>query len=171
MLSFKPTFSLYSFTFIKGLFSSSLSAIRVVSSAYLRLLIFLPIILIPVCASSSLAFHMMYSAYNSIQLCPSNFPGGSDGKASAYNVGGLGSIPRLGRSPGGGNATHSSTHAWKISWTEEPGRLQSMGSQRVGHDWVTSLTHSLTHSLPFTSSVIWGKVLNHSCLVHDDNNT
>ena len=31
-------------------------------------------------------------------------------------------------------ATHSSTFAWKIPWTEEPGRLQSMGSQRVGHD-------------------------------------
>ena len=39
-------------------------------------------------------------------------------------------------------ATHSSTLAWKIPWTEEPGRLRSMGSQRVGHDWVTSLTHS-----------------------------
>ena len=64
MLSFKPTFSLSSFTFIKRLFSSSSpSAIRVVSSAYLRLLIFLPAILIPVCSSSSLAFHMMYSAY------------------------------------------------------------------------------------------------------------
>ena len=62
-LSFKPTFSLSSFTFIKGLFSSfSLSAIRVVSSAYLRLLLFLPAILIPACASSSPAFHMMYSA-------------------------------------------------------------------------------------------------------------
>ena len=53
-LSFKPTFSLSSFTFIKSLFnSSSLSAIRVVPSAYLRLLIFLPAILIPACASSS----------------------------------------------------------------------------------------------------------------------
>ena len=63
MLSFKPTFSLSSFTFIKRLFSScSLSAIRVVSSAYLRLLIFLPAILIPACASSSPAFLMMYSA-------------------------------------------------------------------------------------------------------------
>ena len=40
-------------------------------------------------------------------------------------------------------ATHSSTLAWKISWTEEPGRLQSMGSQRVRHDWATSL--SLLH--------------------------
>ena len=64
MLSFKPTFSLSSFTFIKRLFSSSsLSAIRVVSSACLKLLIFLPAILIPACASSSPAFLMMYSAY------------------------------------------------------------------------------------------------------------
>ena len=64
VLSFKPTFSLFSFTFIKRLFSSSLlSAIRVASSAYLRLLIFLPAILIPACASFSLAFHLMYSSY------------------------------------------------------------------------------------------------------------
>ena len=64
MLSFKPTFSLSSFTFIKKLFIFlSVSAIRVVSSAYLRLLIFLPTILIPACASSSPAFLMMYSAY------------------------------------------------------------------------------------------------------------
>ena len=64
MLNFKPTFSFSSFTFIKRLFTSSLlSAIRMVSSAYLRLLIFLPDLLIPACASSSLAFHMIYSAY------------------------------------------------------------------------------------------------------------
>ena len=64
MLSLKPTFSLSSFTFIKRLFSSSsLSAIMVVSSAYLRFLIFLPAILIPACASYSPAFLMMYSAY------------------------------------------------------------------------------------------------------------
>ena len=37
-------------------------------------------------------------------------------------------------------ATHSSTLAWKIPWMEEPGRLQSMGLQRVGHDWVTSFS-------------------------------
>ena len=60
MLSFKPAFSLYCFTIIKRLISSSfLSAIRVVSPAYLRLLIFLLAILIPACASSSSAFHMM----------------------------------------------------------------------------------------------------------------
>ena len=63
-LSFKQAFWLSSFTFIKRLFSFSLlSAIRMVSSAYLRLLIFLLAILIPACTLSSLAFHMMYSAY------------------------------------------------------------------------------------------------------------
>ena len=64
MLRFKPTFSLSYFTFIKRFFSSSLLfAIRVVSSAYLRLLIFLPAILIPACESTSTAFCTMYPAY------------------------------------------------------------------------------------------------------------
>ena len=64
MLSFKLAFSLSSFTFNKRLFSSSsLSAIRLVLSAYLRLLIFLLAILIADCVSSSPAFCMMYSAY------------------------------------------------------------------------------------------------------------
>ena len=40
-------------------------------------------------------------------------------------------------------ATHSSILAWRIPWTEEPGKLQSMGSQRVGHDWATSLSFHL----------------------------
>ena len=61
MVSFKLTYSLSSFTFFKRLFSSSFSAIRVVSSAYLKLLIFLPVILITACASSSPVFLMMYS--------------------------------------------------------------------------------------------------------------
>ena len=71
MLSFKPAFSLSSFTFIKRLFSSSLSAISVVSSAYLKLLIFLPAMLIPACASSNPAFLLMYSAAaaKSLQSC------------------------------------------------------------------------------------------------------
>ena len=67
MLSFKPTFSLSSFTFIKKLFSSSFSVIRVgviiPQPSYLRLLLFLLAILIPACASSSLAFCVIYSAY------------------------------------------------------------------------------------------------------------
>ena len=103
-----------------------------------------------------------------------DFPGGSAGKESACNVGDLGFIPGLGRSPGEGisyplqyscaslvtqlvknlpvmqetwaqslgwenplekgMATHSSILAWRISWTEEPGGLQSTGLQRIGHD-------------------------------------
>ena len=62
------------------------------------------------------------------------FPGGLDGKASVYNDGDQGSIPGLGRSPGEGNGNPLRTIAWKIPWTEEPGRLQSMGSQRVRHN-------------------------------------
>ena len=50
-------------------------------------------------------------------------------------------------------ATHSSILAWRIPWTEEPGGLQSMGSLRVGHDWLTSLTH--THSLKAPKSRTW----------------
>ena len=57
------------------------------------------------------------------------FSGGSDGKESACNVGDLGSIPGLGRSPGEGVATHLSIVAWRIPWTEEPGGLQSLGLQ------------------------------------------
>ena len=60
------------------------------------------------------------------------FPGGSDSKASACNAGDPGSIPGSGRSPG--DATYSSTLDWRIPWTEEPGRLQSMGLLRVGHN-------------------------------------
>ena len=64
MLNFKPAFSLSSFTFIKKLFSSSLlSAIKVVPSAYSRLLIFLPAILILACESSSPTFHMICFIY------------------------------------------------------------------------------------------------------------
>ena len=63
ILPFNPAYSLSPITFVKRLFSSSsLSVIRVVSATYLRLLIFLPAILIPACDSSSQAFHMMYSA-------------------------------------------------------------------------------------------------------------
>ena len=45
-----------------------------------------------------------------------------------------GSVSGLGRSPGRGMATHSSILAWRLPWKEEPGELQSMGLQKVGHD-------------------------------------
>ena len=67
------------------------------------------------------------------------FPGGSEVKDSTSNAGDSGSIPGSGRSPGEGNGNHSSILAWRIPWTEKPGRLQSTGSQRVGHDGATSL--------------------------------
>ena len=48
-------------------------------------------------------------------------------------------------------ATHSSILAWRIPWTEEPGGLQSMGSQRVGHDRVTKHKHKEVEKTPFRS--------------------
>ena len=72
-----------------------------------------------------------------------DFPGGSDDKESAYNVGDLGSIPELGRSPGGGWQPTPVLRTWQLTlvflpgespWTEEPGGLQSMGSQIVRPD-------------------------------------
>ena len=62
------------------------------------------------------------------------FPGGSNGKESACNAGDQGLIPGSGRSLKKGMATHSSILVWRIPWTEEPGRLQSMEPQRVRHD-------------------------------------
>ena len=64
----------------------------------------------------------------------SYFPGGSDGKESAGNVRELGSILGLGRSLGGGKRYPLQYSCLGNSMTEEPGRLYSMGSQRVGHN-------------------------------------
>ena len=61
------------------------------------------------------------------------FSSGSDGKESTCNVGDLGLIPGLGRSPGGGHGTLVFLTG-ESPWTEEPGRLQSMGSKRVRRD-------------------------------------
>ena len=114
-----------------------------------------------------------------------------DGSASkecacdAGDTGGLGSIPGLGRSPGGGDFTvaqtvknlpvrqetrvwslgwgvplekgiaiHSSILAWRILWTEKPGGLQSVGSQRVGHDWATNTIHTVLEGETATHSSI-----------------
>ena len=67
-------------------------------------------------------------------LLAQTFPAGSDSKETAYNAGDLGSLPRSGRSPGEGNGNPLNILAWKILWTEEPGGLQSMGSQTVRHN-------------------------------------
>ena len=62
------------------------------------------------------------------------FPNGSDGKESTCHAGDLGSIPEWEVLLEKEMATHSSILAWRIPWTEEPGGLQYMGSQRVGHE-------------------------------------
>ena len=62
------------------------------------------------------------------------FPSGSDGKESACNTGDPGSVTGWGDPLDKEMVTHSSVLAWKILWTEEPGRLPFMGSQRVRHD-------------------------------------
>ena len=62
------------------------------------------------------------------------FAGGAMENNPLANAGDTGSIPRSGRFPTAEMAAHSSILAWRIPWTEEPGRLQFTGSQRVGHD-------------------------------------
>ena len=99
--------------------STSLSALRVVSSAYLRLLIFLPAILIPSCALSRPA---LTSLVAQMVKCLSTM--------RETRIQSLGWEDPLEKEM----AALSSILAWKISWTEEPGGLQSMGSQRVWHD-------------------------------------
>ena len=67
---------------------------------------------------------------------------------SACNAGDPGSIPDSGRSPGEGNSYPLQFLSWRIPWTKEPGRLQSMELQRVGHDWASFI-------FTFTNIVKW----------------
>ena len=95
---------------------------------------------------------------------PEGFPGGSVVKSSSDKAGDTDSIPGLGRSPRVGNGTGFSILAWKIPWTEEPGRLQFMGSQRVRHDWKPSLyleAHWAPCPAPCTNT--WVKYQLHFC--------
>ena len=128
MLNFKPTFSLSSFTFIKMLYSSSLSVISVVSSAYLRLSIFLPAILIP---WTSLVAQI----------------------ASIYNVGDPGLITGLGRSLVKGNDNPLQYSCLKIQWMEEPVRLE-VAKSRTGLSNFTCTFHH-DSSLCFIQSFSW----------------
>ena len=74
------------------------------------------------------------------------FLGGSVVKNLPANAGDTGVISGSGRFPGGGNGNPLPLFAWKIPWTEEPNRLQFMGSQRVGHNLATECTHTHTHT-------------------------
>ena len=66
------------------------------------------------------------------------FPGGSDGKESAWKTGDTGSVPGLGRASGEESGNPLCVLAWRIPRTEEPGGPQSTGWQRVGHDWTAN---------------------------------
>ena len=80
-------------------------------------------------------FHHVQLEVNSNQgLTSRGFPDSSVGKESTCKAADPGSIPVLGRYTGEGIGYPFSILTWRISWTEEPGRLQSMGWQRVGHD-------------------------------------
>ena len=77
-------------------------------------------------------------------------PGGSDSKESSCSAGDLGSIPRWRGSPGGGNGNPLQYLAWRIPWTEEPGRLQSIDSQSPKR-----LTFTFTFSRMKIKMYIW----------------
>ena len=75
-----------------------------------------------------------------LTVCLLGFPGGAVVKkalANAENIRDPGLNPRVGKICWRRKCNHSTILAWKIPWTEEPGRLQSMGSQRVRHDWAS----------------------------------
>ena len=141
MLSFKPTFSLSTFTFIKRLFSCKLIVHTCLGSFLDYKILF---------HWSVLSFFLFWSSSTIL-----GFSGSSAGKEYACNAGdpvqSLGWEDPLKK----GMATHSSFLAWRISWTEEPGGLQSTVSQRVRHDWATK--HACTkETIPLLEDV-WDK--------------
>ena len=88
---------------------------------------------------------------------------------SSGDIKDVGLVPESGRSLEEGMATHSSILAWRIPWTKEPGRLQSVGSQRVGHNWSNwaqtlfafqsgSISHDLDFILKLRWIVLWTKL-------------
>ena len=74
---------------------------------------------------------------------------------SDCSAGDPGLIPGLVRSAGEGNGNHSSILAWKIAWTEEPGRIQSMGLPRVGHNLADEHTHTISSLSVILLMDIW----------------
>ena len=94
---------------------------------------------LPLTSSATWTSHLIQSLGPPIYKVNRGFPSGSEGKEPACNAGDLGSISGWGRSPGEGKATHSSIFAWRKSMDTGACGQQSMGSQRVGHDWATNM--------------------------------
>ena len=101
-----------------------------------------------------------FSNFHDISLLV-GFPGGSEGKASAYNAGGLGLIPRWGRSSEEGNGNPLQYSCLENPMKEEPGRLQSMGSQ--SRTWLSDFTSSLQAYSLIALSRTWVRT---SCWEH-----
>ena len=110
----------------------------------------------PLSPQFSNCFHLGRSAYSKMLrryvynlMNTWGFPGGASGKESAWDTGSVsGREDPLEEE----TTTHSSILAWEIPWTEEPSGLQSMGSQRVTHDWVSTRVGAHTHTQsPFSS--------------------
>ena len=95
------------------------------------------ICLIPAYIHISIIFVNLYNFF-----CFLGFPNDSDGKECACNEGDLYLIPRSGRSLGDRNGNLLRYSCWRISWTEEPGGLQFMGSPRIRHNWATNTLQS-----------------------------
>ena len=91
---------------------------------------------------SQLSSRWSLHIWGSRSLDSSGFPGGSVVNNLPASAGDVGSIPGSRRSLGEGNGNHSTILAWEIPWIEEPGRLQSWGCKRVGHDLATK--HQIT---------------------------
>ena len=85
-------------------------------------------------AFNLLGKYFLVHKFGNTQVFKWSFPGGSDGKEPAYNAGDLGSISGWEDPLEKEMTAHSSIFAWRIPWTEDPGGLQSMGLQKVGHD-------------------------------------
>ena len=98
------------------------------------------------CGVRKLILGNIWVGFGSVSNWHKGFLGGSVVKSSPDRTGGAGSIPALRwslwvRDPTATQmATHSNTLTWKMLWTEEPGRRQSMGPQRAGHDWAPEHT-------------------------------
>ena len=102
------------------------------------------------CGIRKLILRNIWVGFGSISNWHKGFPAGSVVKNRPANTGDTGSIPGLRQSLWVGDpttiqiASHSSTLTWKIVWTEEPGRLQSMGSRRVGRSWALSTVAAMS---------------------------
>ena len=92
------------------------------------------------------------------------FPGGSDGKESACDAGDSDSIPESGRSPGEGNGNPLQYSCLENPMAEEPGGLQSMGSQSTGRDWVAN-NMKAKHKIPESSKIMWWTQLKYKVLI------